>query len=132
MVGQLNNIIKDPSLFYPSTPPLSMCWLFILLLVPSCLQDDCLTSRHNNLIEGREKEEGTVLATICSFSQKSKTFPEAHHRCLLTSHLSELDHNAPLTASKTAKLKIWIVHYNSVPEARNIAAWSKIGVFIAR
>ena len=96
------------------------------------MQDDCLTSRHNNSSEGREKKEGTLLTIICSFSQKSKAFPEAHHRFVFISHTSELDHNTPPNANKNTKLNIWIVGYNSVPEARYTVAWSKIWVLIAR
>ena len=108
-----------------------MWWLFILSFVPLWLQDDRLTSRHNNSIEGREKK-GTLLAIICYFSQKSKAFPEAHHRFVFISRRSELDHNTPPNANKNTKLNIWIVRYNSVPEARYIVAWSKIWVLIAR
>jgi len=114
-----------------SVLPISWWWLFILSFVPLWLQDDRLTSRHNNSIEGREKK-GTLLAIICYFSQKSKAFPEAHHRFVFISRRSELDHNTPPNANKNTKLNIWIVRYNSVPEARYIVAWSKIWVLIAR
>lgn len=128
MVGQLN-IIKDTDLFY-STTLLVVAFYFLFVLL--WLQDNCLISRHNNSIKGREKKEGTLLAIICSFSQKSKTFPEAHHRFVFISHRSKLDHNTPPTANKNTKLNIWIVRYISVPEARYIVAWSKIWVLIAR
>lgn len=89
-----------------------MCGLFILLLVSSWLQDGCLSSRHNNIIRGREEGEGTGLVTIDSFSQRNKTLPEADHRFLFTSRWSELDHLAPLTTNEARTLNIQIAHYD--------------------
>jgi hypothetical protein len=53
------------------------------------------SSRHNNLIQSREK------------TKKKKNFPEAHRRQLFLLYWSKLSGVSLLTASKAGKLEEW-------------------------
>lgn len=106
-VRQLHDTIKDPHLsVLPLHHPPCVGLLFSCLspMAARWLPDLQIQSSYS-----RQREGGRVKANHHLF-----LFLEAHHRCLFISHSSELDHTAPLTTGKAAKLNIRTSHCYSI------------------
>lgn len=86
---RLKDAYELPTPFSLSVPPAVVCWLFILVLVASGLEDDSCSVRHHIFVTGRRKEVDTVPTISLPHVRRAKIPQKLLSGISLPSYLPE-------------------------------------------